>query len=404
MKRIFNYFINFFTNILVFFINLFIWRNKKIWLFGSWMGNKFSDNTRFLFQYLTEHKTEFGIKKVIWVTRSEEVYNSLIEIGYNDVYMMHSVKSYFYHLKSGVHIVCNNVSISRFQYDIMSNLSFGAKKIQLWHGIGIKACGIKKQATRKNFITFLYYSFFNKYFQPGMWGKCFFWAVSEEHARILGSDFGISYKKFIFGPYPRLCFMPKLTKEEIKIVERINIEKANRRIILYLPTFRENYENYLEPLSIEGFSDFLIKNNILWIQKSHSVGTFDYSDGKCHNFINLKSNFDVNIILDHIDILISDYSSVTSDAIFKNIVTIDYCPDFDYYKNLDRGFVADYDNYHCKNFVSEPNKLCDMILFCLLNKEKAMEKNEKVKKLLFDRCSSDIKISIWNIIKKINLI
>ncbi len=59
-------------NLFTLIVNLFIWRNKKVILFGSWMGDKFTDNPRFMFQYLHAHRDEYDIKKLVWVTRNEK--------------------------------------------------------------------------------------------------------------------------------------------------------------------------------------------------------------------------------------------------------------------------------------------------------------------------------------------
>ena len=64
-KKIYLYIRNIFCNIITIFFNLFIKRDKKIWLFGAWMGDTFSDNPRFLFQFLHCNKNQYGIKSCI---------------------------------------------------------------------------------------------------------------------------------------------------------------------------------------------------------------------------------------------------------------------------------------------------------------------------------------------------
>jgi len=44
------------VNLAVCVYGLFFKRDNKIILVGAWMGEKFADNSRFLFQYLTSHK------------------------------------------------------------------------------------------------------------------------------------------------------------------------------------------------------------------------------------------------------------------------------------------------------------------------------------------------------------
>jgi hypothetical protein len=71
-------------------------RDKAIVLMGAWFGNRFADNSRYLFQYLSENKEKLGLKHVVWVTRSEMLQKELEEMGY-EAYMMDSDESLYYH-------------------------------------------------------------------------------------------------------------------------------------------------------------------------------------------------------------------------------------------------------------------------------------------------------------------
>ena len=165
MKKVLKFIYVWIQNLCIFLLNLFIWRSKQIWLFGSWMGEKFADNSRFLFQYIDENKKTFGIKKVIWVTKNPDVLNELRLHGY-ECYLFNSKKSFYYHIKSGVHVICNSSASKRFCNDIRTNLSFGAKKIQLWHGVGIKAVGNLKSSSRLGKIS-SFSLFLQRYGKPG---------------------------------------------------------------------------------------------------------------------------------------------------------------------------------------------------------------------------------------------
>jgi len=358
---ILSFVINNIINLFVMLANIIVWRKKNIWIIGAWFGNKYADNSRYLYQYLFENKEKYNIRRVIWITRSDEVYSKLKKNNY-DVLKLHSFKSLYYHLKSGVHVLCNNAYSSAKKHDINTFLSFGAKKIQLWHGAGIKACG--RLVNKKNtFLTRFYYNFLFRYGQPGMWGRCYQIAVSHENARVIIDDFAIMKKRVIMAYYPRDCeFSPFLFDDEKEIVELIKEKRKNNKIILYLPTFKNNTRDFIFPEKINGFEQFLLKNDYVWIQKPHSVDNYFVSTNyEFENFIVLNSDFDINVLLDYVDLVISDYSSVTTDAIAKNIKTLDYCPDYEYYMNEDRGFVSEYEKYHIGEKIIEPCKLFDAI-------------------------------------------
>lgn len=398
MKTVFNLIKYWIINICVGFLNVFIWRNKRIWLFGSWMGNRFADNSRFLYQYLFENKKRYKIKQVIWVTRDHEVYKKLRDCNY-DVLMMHSFKSFYYHLKAGTHVVCNAIQEFNSKTDIMCRLSFGAKKIQLSHGIGIKACW--KMCREKTTTLTKILDRIAVYSYPGMWGKCHLLSPSEEDARVEVTDLGYLPKKIIYCLPPRLCDCLRLTADENSVLERITRLKANNKIILFLPTFKDSKDNYVEPTSIEGFYDFLKLNNLIWIRKNHFFDKFDFPEQENDRVMTLDNTFDVNILYDYIDLLITDYSSAASDAIFKNKPTLEYCPDYDYYRDNDRGFVADFMDYHVFEPVKEPSNLFAAIKDRINIDISLVEKQERVKRFLFSDYRADYNDIVESIIHKV---
>lgn len=394
-------------NVLTMILNLFIWRSDKIWLFGAWMGTKFADNPRFLFQYLHENKEKYDIKKVVWVTRDKSLCREISAMGY-ECYMMHSVHSYYYHIRAKVHVICNMYAkTGSYLGDILGNLSSNAIKIQLWHGVGIKACGglasnsIKKDYRNKTISRILA----SPLFLPGGWKKkAYFLATSNENKRVAIYDHGYPENNIIIGIYPRLCDCQKNTNYEAEVL--LQLQKAKRggkRIVLNLPTFREK-DAYVEPMQIPDFASFLENNDILWIEKKHSADKNRKSFTSGNNIMGLPNWFDVNVLWKHIDLLVSDYSSATSDAIYNKTCTLDYCPDYEDYKTNDRGFVAPYGEYHISNVpVVDWNNLEEEILIRLLNPEKYMAQTERVKLFLFGELQPDYGTLVETIITKVGI-
>lgn len=341
------------VNLVVCLANLVIARTPKVWLFGAWMGDKFADNTRYLFQYLNQNKDMYAIKTVVWVTRNRVIYETLFKMDCK-VYMMHSAMSYYYHLRAGFHFICNMYSqTGKYKGDILGSLSCGAKKIQLWHGIGIKACGKmtneakRRIASNNSRIGKLKDALSIKILSPGCWKECFFVASSEENARVAVHDYGHSNERILIALPPRLLKTLYLTDMEINAIEIIKRAKNEaKKVILYLPTFRDQQsELYKHPTTIAGFEDFLKGNGLMWIEKRHTASTYG-GEHLCENSMELSDDIDINVILDHVDLVITDYSSVSSDCIFKGIKVLSYIPDFQIYAHDDRGFVNDYDLYY----------------------------------------------------------
>lgn len=399
-------------NLFVAFANLFVLRDKTIWLFGSWMGERFADNSRFLFQYMHEHKEEFGVKKIIWVTRNQEVRRYLESQGYN-VYMCGTKESMYWHLKAGVHFVCNMYAkTGAYNGDIDGEYSKGAVKIQLWHGVGIKACNRSTNSSKENkrkYIGRVLSKVLNRsVFYPGEWNKCYWIFTSAENRRALGLDYGVRDECVIIGNYARNSDEYNLSDTEQQIVDLLNVYKnESKKLIIYLPTFRDGNgeEKFVAPLEIDGFDSFLFSNDMIWIEKRHVASVYDKEKKPCENVMFLGADFDVNVILQYVDLVVSDYSSVTSDALFRGIKTLEYIPDYSNYKEKDRGFVGKYEDYHPGIFVLEPERLIGSIMETLsesyFTKER-LKKYQDAKAFLFGDNPKDTFWLVKQIVERIN--
>lgn len=341
LVRLFAPLINLFT----FIVNCFIWRDKRIVLFGAWMGDKFTDNPRYLYQYLYEHKDEYDVKKVVWVTRNQYVYNMLQGEGY-EVYMMHSLQSYYYHFKAGVHFICNiSFPVKGYDGDIMGQLSGHALKINMFHGVAIKAGKSTGEVNKTRGVigkvrfVLRHNRMFNDVFTPGHWDKAYQLSTSKECSRRDAMFCGVDEKWFLETGYPRNCEVARYTEEEERIVKLI---KSHGITILYVPTFRESGE-VPHPLSDEKLIRFLIENDFLWVEKQHPASKNAVKIENLEaNVLYLDKSFDINIIIPVISLLVSDYSSVTYDAMAFDKPVIYYVPDYDYYLTNERGFLCDY--------------------------------------------------------------
>ena len=339
--RIFAPIINLLTDI----VNIFIWRDKKIILFGSWMGNRFADNSRYLFQHMSDYKEQYKFKKVIWVTRNKTIYKTLKSMGY-DTYMMYSLQSIYYHFKAGVHIICNqSYPVKGYAGDIMGQLSGRAIKINMWHGIPLKAGKSTGENIKKNGLLgqIRFYlktnSVFNFVFSPGHWNKAYYFSTGKECTRRLAVFLGVNEKQFLNVGYPRTCKLERYLDEEKGIISKI---RSYSKTILFVPTFRENGD-VPHPLDSLEILEYIKNNDILWIEKPHSALKEEKIYDLCKkNIMNLNGNFDINSILPEISLLITDYSSVCYDAMAYSKPVLFYDADYNHYLNDERGFLCDY--------------------------------------------------------------
>ena len=334
------------SNLIVYLAGLFVHRDKKYILFGAWMGEKFADNSRFLYQYLSQNKTKYGIKKVIWVTRNEALNRELNAQGFES-YLIGTRESTYWHLKAGIHVVCNMATQSGpFPTDIDIRLSSGAKKVQLWHGVGIKAVGPTSNSSKTNLINrrskwitdLSNTEVMRKIGLFGGWGEPKLLCTSELNKSINIMNSKMHARNAFLSAYPRYCECTYYFKDELDVIQRI---KNYSLSILYLPTFRDKNSNYVLPTNESVFLNFLKEHNIIWIQKPHQADVNGEIFNDHENILNLNPRFDINTILKSVDLIVSDYSSAAFDAVFVGKPVIMYVPDIEGFMSGSNGLLMD---------------------------------------------------------------
>ena len=323
-------------------------RDKSIVLFGGWFGQLFTDNARFLFQYLSNNKRELNLNHVVWVTSNETLCSELKSMGY-EAYDMYSSESVYFHKKAYYHIICNNSQfMGEKNTDLLVQYSNGAVKINLWHGLGgLKGVGYASRGylaeRSKHYLKCVigeklnYFKVYRQIIDMGGWRDCYYFSTSMFSASIMQKYFNVPVTKILISSYPRTKQCLKFRSSEIEILDRL---KTRNNIILYVPTFRESVISIEDPISSSKFVDFIEQNDITWISKKHSAEKSKSAVARnSENIIILDDDFDINILYKSIDLLISDYSSAVWDALYYDLPVIFYAPDLKKYQFQDRGFL-----------------------------------------------------------------
>lgn len=393
-------------NILTALVNLFIRRDRTVVLMGAWYGYRFAGNSRFLFQYLDREKERYGLTKIIWVTRNEETCAELRELGY-ECCMMKSRKSFYYHFKAGIHMVnvnyvSSNATSKKVKGDLMGQLSLGAVRVYLNHGItsvkGNKIRDFDKLQGKERFLVKMYRNvnrnkFLRKYvLYPGGWSRHIYLSPGTESLKkdLLGhleTEQLLSWKT----GFPELCECVKYLKKEQEVLD---VVKKHKKTIFYLPTYRTNDQTgYLHPLNDAGFRKYLRENHYYWIDKLHPGAKENMNADSYEEDIALKldSSFDTNVLLREADVVITDYSSVCYTAVYFDRPLIFYWPDHESYLKKDKGLIGEFEN-----------DIAGMVTYCPGELEKALdqcfqsgymepwkEKYAEIKKQFFDNRVSD---------------
>jgi CDP-glycerol glycerophosphotransferase (TagB/SpsB family) len=293
--------IKLFTICLFYILSYIIPKKENLYIFWSIDWKSFSSNSKTLYLYIKKYKK----------------YISPIYISEYEWFISpNSIKSFILLLRAKYIFVETDLSqISKY---ILAYQPWKIKVINLWHWEPIKKiwfdANILSSQKKKNIILFLLYkNFFNN--KVILWSTCSYKSQENLNNSQLTNKFKTTWlsRNDIF-------FDKNLITKDIK--KDLNLE--NKKIILYTPTYRDNWKNYTPIKNIKILNNFLGKNNYILLIKAHhwdeKINIIESS-----NIINISNNkYDIQELLYYTDILISDYSSLYIDFLLTNKLILFY--------------------------------------------------------------------------------
>ena len=283
-------------------------RNKNIWIFGAWFGQKYSDNSKWLYEYVIKNNPEIY---PVWITKNKDIYLKLKQENKN-VCLSHSLKGIYYCLHAKYAFLTNGVE------DVNMYFINGATQIWLWHGMPLKkilkSTDKWKQLTKFQLKKSKIINPYN-YLNPD-----YTVSSSDFFTKILIEAFDLPENQILCTGLPRVdAFFCNKTEQ---LCEDIRNKYKDVKIFFYMPTYRQKEKAY-NPFDIKynfnenEFNSFLEKNNIVILYKPHFVDSNINLNIKSERFLLLNDNMfnDLYILLNSIDALITDYSSVFFDFI-----------------------------------------------------------------------------------------
>lgn len=284
----------------------------------------YSGNCRALSDYILNNKFEFH--EIFWVVKEPEKYHN-DKINFINMNQAQNMKNEF---------------IAIFDtHGILLNIDFeNGIYVNLWHGNGPKRIG--------NLISNENLTEYDKQFISDIGTKVDYAFVSSEFLKVLyQARFNYTFDRIIITGTPRT---DELSLKDISTMQKLGINKNNKKVILYMPTYRRINEAVQELqnfFNVEKLKNFLNKNNFIMIIKKHPHDfTENYltDDNNRIYFVDdeflLQNNCTVNELLVDADLLITDYSSVYVDYIYLNKPVLFEHSDFEHY-NKHRGIQFD---------------------------------------------------------------
>tara|TARA_B100002003_G_scaffold245785_1_gene274228 strand:+ start:141 stop:1421 length:1281 start_codon:yes stop_codon:yes gene_type:complete len=368
-------------------IIIFLGKSLNLVIFGSKHGSSYSDNSRYLFEWINSNRPEINC---IWLTKNGEIKKMLESSGLSCLNMF-SLKGNIALKRATVGVISHSLrDIAPSPLDVPKSI----KLIQLFHGQCVKAVRFgmnegfenNNQASERRLeAKLISYAISTSDFMSELWEKCM--------------EFGRN--KHITTGYPRNDCLLNVPEMHVNNWNKsMNIENCDN-LILYAPTYRPG-NNATEFFPFSDFDiDLLIeilnrtRSNLLL--RPHLTDLFRYN--KLKNFLEeLATNeriqlathdqfVDVNIILPFIDILITDYSSIFHDFLLLDRPMIFVPYDYDHYRQRS-GFLYDYFENLPGPYVTDFNQFSEELRKTLNDRSYYVEKRVMLKEKIHEYTDS----------------
>ena len=367
-------------SILFFFLSFLIKRDEKYIALGSWMGNRYVDNSRYLAEYIHKNHKEYTI---FWVGENiikEEVLEKLPDAKFLE-------KDKF---SSGLKLLrCKYMFFSQMHNADISSYNVFRKAVMcyLHHGMPLKkwaADGLNQgESLKQSPIKKIYCDIVSL-------NKKYDFFVTSSPAHDITNCSALAFKgctmnKNVHSGTPRNDMFFNPNEEEIKSTklaysERFSFNKDSK-VFLYLPTYRRISNNIFSLTTLsseerERLTRILVENNIVLIEKSHFSENVDFKGENTEHIVFVDKNVNVQEMMLFSDCIISDYSGAFLDFILLNRPVIHFVYDYEYYKNIDSGLYYELDEFAAGNIACD----FDELLAEIDNVGKGIDNNAELRK------------------------
>jgi CDP-glycerol glycerophosphotransferase (TagB/SpsB family) len=357
----------------LYLLSYFIPRNKNVWVFGAWLGRRYADNSRHVYEYVCENRKNI---RAIWLSRNPDIVDYLRKNG-REVYLISSFWGFWFSCRASVVISSNG------KMDVNRPAISKAIKIQLWHGIPLKKIGPSDEVMPcyhygwrgRIFVSFHHAIIgIKKAIFPFLlenWD--FIISTSPVISERMASAYGVSESRVVITGYPRNDILLNGQRRLSSAFNEIFETRKFKKFILYAPTFRNRYEDNVSLFNgfdLQKMDSCLKKHDALFMIKMHPIfdaATLMIKDVTTPHmyWIQEKDISELNELLPHVDLLITDYSGAYLDYLLLDKPIIFTPFDLERYVKMDRDLYEDYDDatpgVKCKNWTEVLNEL-DIIL------------------------------------------
>jgi len=322
----------------VYFLSGLFPRSRELWVYGSWGGYRFADNSAAFFLYCQKR---IGDRiEHIWISRERSIVRKLRKNGYRS-YWIWSPGGMLACARAKVHI------FDCFAKDTNFWLSRGAKKVNLWSGVPMKVFERDIDNRQSRYYRLFHGSVPERLILAMMmpWHverPDLIIATSPENGRITQRAFDLPESRVRVTGFPRNDVLLDDTKSIASFgaalpAAFLGAISSGSKIFLYLPTFRDSDRAYMN-IDWPELDRLMRGLDAKFFFKTHPMDRLKIDVNLTH-VIQLPQATDVYDVLPKVDVLISDYSSVIFDYMLLARPIIYYMPDLEDFLSSSRSLL-----------------------------------------------------------------
>lgn len=333
-------------------------RDPRIAVYGA-TGDRFADNAKYAF--IRANRADGSVDEHYWVTGSRQLVRDLEDSGYKAVHRW-SLKGVFVCMRASRYYFITYCS------DINFWTSRGAQLVNYWHGLPLKRIeydidsgpfrNCYNPKTLAGWVECLTRYIINPAYrtQPTV-----LYSPHPAFDDLFARAFRIPYSSLVRKRYPRVAALVERRQNLNSAVAKGTRERC---VGAYLPTMRDGRGSewlrnclldYAEPLDAA-----LTQNHITLLIKAHpNEAIAPRRLGE--RLIIVDSKEDTYALLENVDFIITDYSSIIFDAAEIDLPVYLFWPDHDEFRSETRGFYFDLEEFFCGRYIHSAPKLLQLI-------------------------------------------
>lgn len=326
-------------------------KKKNLILFSSWFGDKYSDNSKYIFDYLLTNDN-FSI---FWFTRNKELYN---EMKKNRLPVLYSKSLRAVWMQIRAKVLVATIGLWDFNQFFLSKCIY----INSWHGIPLKVIEYDQykydkpnEQTLTDIKTIKYLNLLRVDIEE------YILATSELVKSIYMKAFHLKNDNVpILGQPRNDVFYDEKLRSGVNDI--VTYHKGNLKSIVYMPTHRDDGRtlmNMRELLDLYEINKICKEAGYVFILKKHY-----YHRNEKEDFSEFSNIFDVTneqldpqVLLFQADVLITDYSGCYYDYLLLNRPIIFYPYDIEKYLIKEREMYFSYTDRTVGDICENPIEL-----------------------------------------------